>query len=443
MHTAARFGAVVACVSSVIFGCSDDHASGDAGGGSTGSASDGTGTGAGSTTSGAGGASSSSVTGSGGGTGSTSGGEGGGLVDTCPIPAGPFATSVVPNAGSNAEYRRVQVQVPTGVPASLFTVFKYANGSFSGTSLRQLTQDGADWSSTTIADEQWDISIARGLATTHGDDPCVVYSDDYEDQVRLSCASISDRVIAPGATDGLAIAAAGALKHVARIRDWYALEWIATDGGTPPEPELVDEAEEIASISIAVDAQGVPHVAYAALLDGPQDTDVVEIRYAMRSGGVWTIETVASHGLASAEDEYVAVSLALDHDGDAVIAFHDQAARSLVLVEQTGGAFGAPVTLLAPQPGYPTDDVGEYVQLEIDCYDRRRVVYSRELTTDPKPNSRLYHGVIEAGALAGSQMLPLVGTFVGFDYDLDYHVDAEGHDHIGVMSYYAVRYVSR
>ena len=80
----------------------------------------------------------------------------------------------------------------------------------------------------------------------------------------------------------------------------WITETIETVGGT--------------GVSIAVDGSGEPHVAFA---DYPNQ----RIRYARRSGGSWTVETVAN-GVG----QWVTTAIAVSAGGEPVVAFYDAVA---------------------------------------------------------------------------------------------------------------------
>lgn len=376
--------------------------------------------------------------------GNGAGGEGGApLVDTCPLPTADFTVATVPSPGNYTTRRRAGVQYRTGQSAGVLAVDYYGNGSFYAETLKRFTPTADTWQTDYVADEQWGYSIATAFATTSGDDPCVVYTDDYDGFVRLACDSISDRVVAPGWATALGIAADGALKHIVRINGGTSLEWFTTDGGTPTVPVVVDQAQGITALSFAVDGQGIPHVAYHVQAGGSPGAYTSEVRYATMGPNGWVTTTLTTDTATTQENSRESVALALDPYGQPVIAFHRKSTRSLALVEWNGSDFSAPVVLDAPQPGYPNDDLGSYVALQIDCYGRKRLVYSRVVSTDPEPNSHLFYANATESGLEGRVMLPTGGLFYGVDHDLAYVVDPAGHDHIGANAGYQVHYATR
>jgi hypothetical protein len=336
----------------------------------------------------------------------------------------------------------VVIQVPTNGPVGLYSVDSYQNGSFYDELLKRFEKNQGSWTYQTVADEEWGLSVASALASSDGDDPCIVYNKDYDGVMRLACTSITDRVIAPGTASGVAIAAFGNTKHVARIAQASDVEWLTTDGGTPTVPETIDSGADSSAISMAVDAQGTPHVAWVKNTYLSPGQYLVEVRYAKRQGGAWSPVTVDSEMVAGAADERLAVSLALDPAGHPSIAYHHRSTRSLRIVVGDGTSFSAPVPLDVPQPGYPSDDDGKSVALAIDCFGRKRVVYSRNVTTDPTPSSRLAFALVGPTGLTDRVMLPLLTSYYPGDFDLSYRVDAAGHDHIGVVAG-ALQYVTR
>ncbi len=370
-------------------------------------------------------------------------GSGGTLVDTCPVPGEDFVVATVPSPGSYTTRRRAGIQQHGDAAPGVLAVDYYGNGSFYDEELKRFTLGGDAWQTDYVADEQWGFSLAQAFATTSGDDPCVVYTDDYDGHVRLQCGSISDRVVAPDGATFLTIAAAGPLKHIVRARYGVGIEWITTDGGTPSVPEVLDPLYDISGLSLALDADGEPHVAYKARTGGGAGAVTMEVRYAVHSASGWQIQTVVTETAASFDSSKQSVAIAMGPTDRPRIAYHRESSRSLELVEWQGAGFGAPLVLDAPQPGYPDDDLGRYVALQVDCYDRPRVAYSRVVTTDPDPNTHLFHGVVEGGVLTQRTMVPLNGLFYGVDFDVAYLVDAQGHDHIAANAGYQLHYVTR
>ncbi len=364
------------------------------------------------------------------------------MVDTCPLPGAAFTVAIPPSPGNYTTRRRAGMQLRSGEP-NVLAVDYYGNGSFYSETLKRFTPISDTWQTNYVADEQWGSNIATSFATTSGDDPCVVYTDDYDGHIRLVCDSISDRIVAPGWANALGLAADGPLKHVVRVNDGTDLEWFTTDGGTPTVPALIDQAGWISAVSFALDSQGTPHVAYHVETGGSQGAVDLEVRHATLGPSGWDITVVASETAPSSEDSKQSVALGIDPWDQPAIAYHRQSTRSLELVEWQSGAFTAPIVLDAPQPGYPNDDLGRYVAMQIDCYERKRLVYSRVVSTDPSPNSHLFHAIATSSGLEDRVMLPLGGVFSGYDFDLAYVVDAAGHDHIGAHASYAIQYVSR
>ena len=85
--------------------------------------------------------------------------------------------------------------------------------------------------------------------------------------------------------------------------------------------------------SIALDAAGNPHVAYP-------DALVPELKYAVKSGGVWTIEAVAPSGGDPIDDlPKMAPSIAIDAFGNPHIAFYDSPTASLRYASKSAGVW--------------------------------------------------------------------------------------------------------
>ena len=74
--------------------------------------------------------------------------------------------------------------------------------------------------------------------------------------------------------------------------------------------------------SLVLDSNGEPHIAYFYLND-PEGLPVGNLRYATRSGGVWTTETVDGDGGYLGEH----TSIAIDSQGNPHITYYDNVGR--------------------------------------------------------------------------------------------------------------------
>src|SRR5215831_17400131 len=78
--------------------------------------------------------------------------------------------------------------------------------------------------------------------------------------------------------------------------------------------------------SIRLDASGNPHVSYYDEYNG-------DLRYASRSGGIWTAETAD----ASSDDTGLYTSLALDASGNPHISYYSRSTHDLLYAHKSGG----------------------------------------------------------------------------------------------------------
>jgi len=343
------------------------------------------------------------------------------------VPTGAFQFDGPPGPGSHTTRHRTVLQVPSTGPASVFTSQLYQNGSFYSADLERLDHDGAkSWSAHGVANGGIGLSIARSLATTHGTDPCVAYTYDYDGTLHLSCKSLSDRTIAPKAGNGVAMAASGGVQQVI-YGEGGTLHWVEVNS-TAGTPETIDSAWELGSTSLVLDASGVPHVAYVTLESNKTRT----VHYATRTSSGWQILKVADDTWGSSSDTGDTVSIVLDA-GQPVIAYYLRATKSLHLARRTSSGFSS-VTLSKPPSGYPNDSVGHSVALSIDCMGRLHAVFQRSFTTDPTPNLRLYYAGIENDKLVSPVMLPLTAstafTFYGSTHGLSFYVAPDGEQYV-------------
>ncbi len=355
------------------------------------------------------------------------GGAGGAPTDTCPVPTGAFQFDGPPGPGANTTRHRAVLQVPSSGPASVFTSQLFQNGSFYSADLERLDHDGVkSWSAHGVANGGIGLSIARSLATTHGADPCVAYTYDYDGTLHLQCKSLSDRVIAPKAGSAVAMAATGGVQQVI-YGDGGTLHWVEVNG-TAGQPETIDSAWELGSSSMVLDASGVAHVAYVTLESNKTRT----VHYATRTSSGWKIEKVADDTWGSSADTGDTVSIVLDA-GQPVIAYYLRSTKSLHLAQHTSNGFSS-VTLASPPSGHPNDSVGHSVALANDCMGRLHVVFQRSFTTDPTPNLRLYYADIENDKLVTPVMLPLTAStafhFYGSTQGLSFYVAPDGKQYV-------------
>ncbi len=129
--------------------------------------------------------------------------------------------------------------------------------------------------------------------------------------------------------------------------------------------ELLENAGQMLSISLALDSGGTPHVAYPNYLTGAY-------RYASRGGSSWTIETIAD---AEVLDASTGIGLALDSADHAHAAYFDFTAGDTRYATNASGTWAAQTIEhlgLFTTPGAATD---EWVGLALDAGGHAHVSY--------------------------------------------------------------------
>ena len=114
--------------------------------------------------------------------------------------------------------------------------------------------------------------------------------------------------------------------------------------------------------SLEIDSQGNPHIAYYYFLD-PNDAPICDLKYAWRSGGTWTIQTVeATNNIG----EYC--SLELDSQNNPHISYYDNTNGNLRYARKSGGTW-------TPESVEATGNVGLYSALALDAANNPRIAY--------------------------------------------------------------------
>ena len=195
--------------------------------------------------------------------------------------------------------------------------------------LKYANKSGSNWTCETV-DSTGDVGKHTSLALDAKGDPHIAYSDNTKHTNRL-------------------------LKYASKKGG----NWTAEIVPTPPG------SMGIMGCSLAVDAEGNPHIAYYEMTIWMKKGN---LKYASKSGGSWTVETVES-------DAGEQPSLALDAEGNPHIAYHDHPNGCLKYASKKGGNWTVETvdcTALV---------VGYFASLALDAYGNPRIAYY-DLTND-------------------------------------------------------------
>lgn len=154
-------------------------------------------------------------------------------------------------------------------------------------------------------------------------------------------------------------------------------------------------------VSLAIDAQGNPHISYHYFVDW-NDVVVGDLKYAKRSGGVWTIQTVDAAGDVGAYS-----SLALDAQGNPCISYLDNTNGNLKYARTVGGSWTSETVESA-------GTVGLYTSLALDNQGNPHIAY-QDVT-----NLRVRYASKSGSTWTletPSGALPVVGVQIAMDLD--------------------------
>ena len=115
-------------------------------------------------------------------------------------------------------------------------------------------------------------------------------------------------------------------------------------------------------VSLQIDSQGNPHISYFFFLDS-NDVPVGDLKYATRSGGVWTRQFVDTAGIVG---EYTA--LELDTQANPHISYFDNTNQNLKYTRRSGGIWTAETVESA-------GSVGAYTALALDSQNNPHIAY--------------------------------------------------------------------
>lgn len=360
--------------------------------------------------------------------------------DACPPASAPFIYDAPPAPGTDTARTNAVLQVSAAGPSVITSDF-WQNGSLMDAWVDAFSRTAPlTWQRTQVAENGNAFSMGRQLAA---DAACIAYSNDYDGTLHLQCG-LDDRTLAPQVDSSLSIIASGTTQELVYAANGALVEQpFDTDPGTATSIDA--GAWTYGPTALALDAAGDLHVAWIAFDQAGTRT----IFHAARHAGTWTKQIVDTDTWTDTTDGGPEVAIAITDR--VVVAYHSRARRSFVVARRDPAGTFAKATLIAADPGFPSDDVGAGIALATDCMGRVHAIYQRDLSTDGHPNLGLAYGEItDSGLVARSYLSPAGSTAYSYSpapYSLGFVIGADGHQYVaaeiggiyGTDVYFAMR----
>jgi hypothetical protein len=157
------------------------------------------------------------------------------------------------------------------------------------------------------------------------------------------------------------------LKGLAAV--WLSFAAQSTLSAAVPTPWWNTRVDTVGNLawdsSLALDAEGNPHIAYHDVGNG-------DLKYASKSGGSWTVETVEPTGQTGSF-----ASLAIDAKGNPQIAYYDSTNHDLKFASKSGGSWTVETVDGSSRScaGWLFVDVGWYASLALNAQGNPRIAY--------------------------------------------------------------------